>query len=158
MPGRIELLTLVPLRRPETQEFVREHHRHSKPPVGDVIRVGVELEGQLVGVAMAGRPVARALDDKKTLEVLRVCVLPGTPGNPNSKLYGALIRAGRALGFIRFYTYTLQEESGVSLKAAGWTVDAELPAREGWNTPSRPRDNSIKRPKGPKYRWIWEAI
>ena len=148
-------MILVPMKRPEAQEFIKLHHRHSKPPVGDVIRVGIKSNGNIVGVAMAGRPVARALDDGTTLEINRVCVLPSAPTNSNSMLYGALIRAGRALGFKRFYTYTLREESGVSLKAAGWVIDAELPARKGWDTPTRRRDNSIKRPVGPKNRWIW---
>jgi hypothetical protein len=35
--------------------------------------VGASVDGKLVGVAIAGRPVARRLDDGKTLEVLRVC-------------------------------------------------------------------------------------
>ena len=36
------------------QEFVREHHRHNKPPVGWKFGVGVISSGVLVGVATAG--------------------------------------------------------------------------------------------------------
>lgn len=130
-------LERVPLRQRDALAFVRAHHRHSDPPRGDVIRVGLADNDELVAVGMAGRPVARCLDDGRTLEVLRVCTL----GQPNacSQLYGALARAGGALGWRRVITYTLAEEPGSSLRAAGFTVDAELDGRVGWSCPSRPR-------------------
>jgi hypothetical protein len=46
---------------------------------------------------IAGRPVARRLDDGKTLEVLRVCT-DGTP-NANSFLYGRIKRIALLLGY-----------------------------------------------------------
>jgi hypothetical protein len=145
-------LRLVPLRQKVAKQYIADHHRHSGVPVGDVIRVGVaDEDGQLRGVGMAGRPVARALDDGRTLEVIRIA----TDGSPNacSMLYGALVRAAKALGYERVYTYTLQSETGASLKASGWTHDADLDARETWSTPSRPRD-TVKRPTEAKRRWV----
>jgi hypothetical protein len=62
----------VPLHLREANEFVAEHHRHNLPTVGGKFAVGATLEGNLVGVAVAGRPVARRPDDGKTLEVRRV--------------------------------------------------------------------------------------
>ena len=59
--------------------------RHNLPTVGGKFAVGAAVDGKLVGVAIAGRPVARRLDDGKTLEVLRVCT-DGTP-SANSFLY-----------------------------------------------------------------------
>ncbi|MFL6118154.1 XF1762 family protein [Actinophytocola sp.] len=71
-----------------------------------------------------------------TVEVTRTCTL-GDPG-ANSMLYGAAWRAARALGYHRMITYTHHDES-VSPRAAGMIPVAELPARPGWTTPSRPR-------------------
>lgn len=99
--------------------------------------IGVTGDDRLVGVATAGRPVARHLDDGVTLEVTRTCTL-GEP-NANSKLYGAAWRAARAMGYLRLITYTQQGESGASLRAAGLQPVAELPPRPGWTTAARPR-------------------
>jgi hypothetical protein len=95
--------------------------------------------GVLVGVAIHGRPSARHLDDGLTIEVTRT-ITDGTK-NANSMLYGASVRASLARGFQRVITYTQDGESGSSLRAAGFVVLAERPARRGWNTPSRPRDD-----------------
>ena len=130
-------LTIVPLLRDEAQQFVREHHRHHTPAVGDVFRLGVaDEDGNVRGVAMVGRPVARHLDDGWTLEVNRVA----TDGCPNacSALYGAAWRAARALGWRKLITYTLATEPGTSLKAAGWRLIGEA-GGGSWNVPSRPR-------------------
>lgn len=144
----------------EARRFVGEKHRHNLPPKMAQYAVGVEEDGVLVGVAIAGRPVARALDDGYTLEVVRTCT-DGTK-NANSMLYGAICRAAFALGYRRVFTYTLAEESGASLRAAGFTVDAELRERPSWHTPSRPRIQedlfgNERRPPGPKVRWLREV-
>ena len=119
------------------QEFVRNFHRHNKPPVGHKFSVGLWDSGQCVGIAVAGRPVARALDDGMTLEVTRTCT-DGTR-NANSMLYGAIVRAATALGYAKCVTYTQHGESGASLRGAGWAIAAELPPRKGWDAPSRAR-------------------
>lgn len=142
-------LTIVPLTRAEAQEFVRRYHRHHKPSVGDVFCLGVADEsGEIRGVAQVGRPVARGLADGWTLEVTRVA----TDGCPNacSALYGAAWRATRALGWRKLVTYTLKDEGGGSLRAAGWRVVGEVTARS-WNTPSRPRVDLY--PLQEKLRW-----
>lgn len=144
-------MKLRPVTLKEAKEFVREHHRHNKPPLSWRFGVGLESAGELIGVAMAGRPVARMLDVPGALEVTRVCTLGER--NANSMLYGAIARAARALGYCTLYTYTLVSESGASLKAAGWEVDACLEARSGWDTPSRPRSEELWPSEG-KYRWI----
>lgn len=134
-------MRLVPLNRQQARAFIAAHHRHSRPPVGDVIRVGLEAEGELVGVAMAGRPVARHLDDGTTLEVLRVCTLEGHP-NACSRLYSAIARAAAALGYTRVVTYTLESEWGSSLRASGFAVDDEgvdHRRRRYWRRTNRPR-------------------
>ena len=70
----------VPLHLREANEFVAQHHRHNNPTVGGKFALGAAQDGKLVGVAIAGRPVCRRLDDGKTLEVLRVA----TDGTPNA--------------------------------------------------------------------------
>jgi hypothetical protein len=130
-------LHLRPVTRDQALAFIAGHHRHARRPVGYRFAVGVHLVGQLVGVATAGRPVARHFDDGWTLEVTRVC----TDGTANvcSMLYAACWRSARALGYQRAITYTLASEPGTSLRAAGWQPVAIRPARPGWNTPTRPR-------------------
>lgn len=146
-------LHLVPVSFRDACGFVAEHHRHNIPPVGCKFTVGVADErGVLRGVAIVGRPVARHLDDGMTLEVNRTAT-DGTP-NANSMLYGAAKRACFAMGFRRLVTYTQASESGASLRAAGWHVVAERPARSGWTTPSRPRED---RGTGGIPRTLWEA-
>lgn len=123
-------MRIVPVTLRQSCAFVEQHHRHNKPPRGHKFSVGLEQEGRLVGVAIAGRPVARALDDGLTLEVNRTCTL-GEP-NANSMLYGACWRAAKAMGYKRMITYTQADESGVSLRAAGFRAVAKLPARGSW--------------------------
>lgn len=81
-------LFIVPISLPEANEFVKRHHRHHKPVTGHKFSIAVaDEQGQVRGVAIVGRPVARALDDGWTLEVTRCC----TDGCPNacSALYAA---------------------------------------------------------------------
>lgn len=117
----------VPLGRTAANAFVVEHHRHSGAVHGFKFAVGAEAAGELVGVAIGGRPSARALDDGSTIEVTRVC----TAGHRNacSFLYARVCRAAAALGYRRAVTYKLEEEDGASLKASGFRL-AE-PSRPG---------------------------
>lgn len=114
-------LELRPISFRDAQKFVRENHRHNKPPVGHKFSIACYDGDRLCGVAMVGRPVGRYLDDGLTLEVNRHC----TDGTKNacSILYGAAWRAAKALGYKHLVTYTRQSESGASLRAAGWKYD-----------------------------------
>lgn len=119
-----------PITLREASAFIAEHHRHNKPPRGWKFGVGLQAGDKLVGVATAGRPVARHYDDGLTLEVNRTCT-DGTR-NANSKLYGAVWQAARAMGYRRAITYTQTDETGASLRAAGWVKVKELAARKSW--------------------------
>jgi hypothetical protein len=130
---------IKPISLKQAQEFIAAHHRHNKPPVGHKFSVGLFVGGVMVGVAVAGRPVARALDTGLILEVTRTCT-DGTR-NANSCLYGAIVRAATALGYEKCITYTQGDESGASLRGAGWHEVARLAPRAGWDTPSRPRQD-----------------
>lgn len=152
-------MRLIPVTFRECRRFIAAHHRHNDPPHGWKFGVGLaDDRGELIGVAVAGRPVARLLDDGVTLEATRVCT-DGTP-NANSMLYGALARAAQALGFERIVTYTLADESGSSLRAVGWEPEEQLDPRPGWDRPNRRRDHPTlladeKQPTDTaKIRWV----
>jgi hypothetical protein len=148
---------LRPITLRAARAWVGQHHRHALPPRGHLFSVALWDGLELVGVGIAGRPVSHNLDDGLTLEVTRVCTL-GYP-NANSAIYGALCRAGKALGYRRAVTYTLATEPGTSLRAAGWTLDAQLPGRPTWDSGDRQRHQvdlfgHDRRPPDPKLRWV----
>lgn len=157
MKGQPKLM-IVPLTFRQASAFVAEHHRHHKPPRGTKFVLGVARveDSELVGVAMVGRPVARHYDDGLTLEVNRTCT-DGTP-NANSCLYGASWRAAQALGYRRLITYTQEGESGSSLRAAGWKVVGERPARGSW-AESSVKLRELRDPVGVGgvQRTLWET-
>ena len=143
-------LQLQPITYKESCRFIKRHHRHHLPPQGWKFGVAVNDGEKVVGVVTVGRPVARHFDNGWTLEVTRCCT-DGTK-NAASMLYGAAWRAAKALGYKRLVTYTLQEEPGTSLVAAGWKVLGEA-GGGSWDCPSRPRVD--KAPTGMKT--LWEA-
>jgi hypothetical protein len=145
-------LYLVPCTLTDAQAFVAQHHRHHRAPQGGLFAVSVAanaVDGPIVGVAIVGRPVARALQDGWTAEVTRVAVLAGHK-NACSMLYGACWRGARALGWRKLVTYTLAEERGVSLRAAGWRLVGKA-GGGSWTTRTRPRVD--KHPLQKKLRW-----
>lgn len=134
-------------------EFVRRYHRHNKPVPGSKINLGVIDEtGLLRGVAIIGRPVARKLDDGWTLEVNRVAT--DSCSNACSSLYGAARRIAFELGYRRLITYTLQDESGSSMRGAGWkrVSEVEVASGKGWQSRERVGQTVYGLPK-----WRWEA-
>jgi hypothetical protein len=145
-------LTVVKCELDEANAFVKRFHRHHGKVVGHKFSLAVADEaGEVRGVAIVGRPVARGLDDGFSLEVTRLA----TDGCPNacSKLYAAARRAAIALGYRRIGTYILDTEPGTSLVAAGWRVVAEVRGRS-WDCESRPRVD--KHPTQGKLRY--EAV
>ena len=124
------MMVIKPITFRQACSFVAQLHRHNKPPRGHKFSIGLYDGDRLVGVAMAGRPVARHFDDGLTLEINRTCT-DGTR-NANSMLYGASWHAAKAMGYRRCITYTQADESGASLRGAGFMKVKELPARAGW--------------------------
>ena len=148
-------LHAVPVKLTEAIEFVRNFHRHNKAPAGGLFAVGVSDGQELVGVAVVSRPVARKLDDGRTAEVTRCCVRDDAPKGACSFLYARCWNAAKALGWARLVTYTLQTESGASLRGAGWRVVAELKGNNGqaWNT----RPGREWQPVTGQQKLRWEA-
>ncbi len=138
----------MPITLKEANMFVQKMHRHHKPVTGHKFSIAVTDGEKVCGVAIIGRPIARYADDGLTLEVNRVC----TDGTKNacSMLYGASWRAVKAMGFKRLITYTLPEEGGSSLKAAGWKLIGETGGGR-WSRRDRPRIDM--HPLQKKLRW-----
>jgi len=147
------MLELQPIDWEEACIFIGENHRHHLPPQGWKYGIAVNDGEKIVGVVTVGRPVARHLQDGWTLEVTRCC----TDGTKHacSMLYAAAWRAAKAMGYKRLLTYTLDTESGISLRAAGWVNVSEILGEKSgggsWSVPSRPRVD--KHPTQMKIRW-----
>jgi hypothetical protein len=147
----------------EANAFVAKYHRHHKPVVGHLFSLGAVLNGELVGVAIVGRPVARMRDDGVTAEVTRLCTdgverkVIDRKGKEHdlgvcSFLYGSAARAAFALGFQRIGTYILASEPGTSLQGAGWRMVGQTQGGS-WSRASRERTD--KHPTEPKL--LFEA-
>ena len=147
-------LRVGPISRGEAKDFVREHHRHNPPPAGDRFRFGCWNGPELIAVAIVGRPVARMIDHETTVEVNRLCVnhdlAPALTWKACSLLYGAAAEEAQDRGFSKAITYTLESESGMSLRYARWKPVATTKGGS-WDRPSRRRTD--KAPTCPKVRW-----
>lgn len=153
-PAGATRLTVVPCELDDANEFVRRHHRHLGAVVGHRFSLAVaDPEGQIRGVAIVGNPIGMHDADGLTLQLTR----SATDGHPNagSCLNAACVRATFALGYRRLITFTLQSESGTTLRAAGFTLVGQT-QRTGkgagvWNCKARPRID--KAPAQRKFRW-----
>lgn len=143
------MMEIRPITLKSANNFVNLYHRHHKPVAGCKFAVALYDDEILVGVAICGRPISRILDDGLTLEINRCC----TDGTKNacSMLYGACCRVAKAMGYKKVITYTLQSETGVSLKAAGF-IDDGIAGAPKWTGKRSGRDNGV--PAERKTRWI----
>lgn len=150
-------LEIVPMSLREANDFVASYHRHNGRTSrnGGRFAIGAAMEDQLVGVAIVGNPLSASFMGQRIAEVLRLCTLDAAPKGCCSALYAACWRAWRAMGGLKLITYTLQTESGASLRGAGWKVVGETGAngvREGgWNKGTARRWQPIYGQQ--KFRW-----
>jgi len=147
-------LTIRPIRFAEAHAFINRHHAHCRAPAGWITGTSVWNGRQMLGVATISSPVARALNGRGIAEIARLCirrdVAPLLRWNAASMLLGASARSAEQAGFKTVITYTLQSESGTSLRAAGWSPEAVIRGR-GWHRAGRPRSNVNA--YAPKIRW-----
>lgn len=143
------MLTVVPLTLKEANNFIEDHHRHHKPVRGHRFSLGCLKDGQMVGVAICGRPVARKTNYQEVLEVTRLC----TDGTKNtcSFLYSACARVAKEMGFKKIQTFILDSEHGSSLKASGWTYDGHTVGRQ-WKH-SDGKERRTDQPTCDKHRY-----
>lgn len=141
-------MMLHPITVKAAMAWVRQTHRHLPVMQGGLFAVAVQSSGELRGVAIAGNP-ARVWQGTGRIVISRV----STDGAQNgcSMLYGAICRAAKALGYREAWTYTLLDEPGTSLRAAGF-MDMGLTGAGEWSRPSRSRTAAV-RPE-PKRRWM----
>ncbi len=145
-------LRVVPCTIGEARAFVERAHSHLHAPISALCAVGVAIEGgELVCVAMLSRPVSRELQAQGCAEVTR-CASDGTP-HAASMAYGAISRAGIALGWRRLVSSTLLGEAGTCLRAAGWRPVAMRGPRSlaEWSSARRDRQDAAQ--PGAKVRW-----
>ena len=144
----VQLCTLA-----DSQRLVHALHRHHGRVAGHKFSLKATTSNSMrvseEGAAIVGRPVSRHMDDGETLEITRLVTI-GTP-NIASKLLASAAKEAKRRGFKRIITYTLDSESGISLRAAGFKEDKKS-AGGSWSSPSRPRNDS--HPTGPKMRWV----
>ena len=112
----------------------------------------------LIGVACCGRPVSRVLDDGLTLEINRLCCL-NLEKNTCSMLYGRSCLVARDMGYRKVITYILESESGVSLRASGFTLEARNAGGKEWTgrRSEKCREKAPGKkipPMEPKQRWV----
>jgi len=144
----------------DARAFVSMHHEHCRPPIMWKFGQGLWNGPDLMGVVIVARPVARAIDQKRVVEVTRLCLRRDLPDplrwNGCSQLYGWAVQQAKARGFDRIITYSRQDEDGASLRAAGWTCEGTAGGRS-WNWRGRPRIDH--EPPHPRYRWSrsWKA-
>jgi len=151
-------LEAVPITLQEASAYIDRHHRHNAGPKFHKFSVCLRVAGEAepVGVAVASIPKARHQMDGETLEINRCCT-DVRYADVCSCLYARAIRIGRELGYRRFLTYTLPEESGSSLRAVGFQPDGIVKGTgAGWDSPSRPRSTE-RYPVGEKVRWMLYA-
>lgn len=150
-------LHVVPLTLKKANEFVASIHlHHGAMPGGlDYFRIGaVDESGALVGVAIIARPPNRNSDDGVTGEVVRLAT-DGTK-NAGSFLYGACADICRRMGFARLITYTLESESGASLRGCGW-VQTRSGIRSWWQSHQVPGRTVKAREHYAERKLRWEA-
>ena len=140
-------LAIEPCTVRAARKLVASWHRHLPDIQGGLFAARVVEDGQTVGVAVAGNP-ARVWQGTGRIVISRVAV-DGTR-NACSKLYGALCRAAQALGYREAWTYTLPEEPGTSLRAAGFEL-VGVSAGGEHGRENRPRKKAVRPDK--KQRW-----
>jgi hypothetical protein len=155
--GMAKELSIIPLSLKEANEFVTKYHRHNKKCTGHKFSIGAIHNDNLVGVVIVGRPVARKLDNKFTLEINRNCVLDTAPKGTCSFLYSRAIKIWQSMGGKKIITYTLDTESGSSLKAVNFSKEGIVKTfkkNTGWTN----RANRIwqKVQSIPRIRWVKE--
>ena len=147
---------IVPLSLKEANEFVTTHHRHNKKTAGHKWSTGLMYQDELVGVAIVGRAISRHMDEKYTVEILRLCIKDPAPKNACSFLYSKVCRIWQTMGGKKIITYTLDEESGASMRAVGWKkAGTTKPVKEGKGWTNRGKGR-VWQPVNSKLKYRWE--
>lgn len=129
------MIVVRPITRDAANAVITMWHRHHKAVRSHRSACAAYLDGELVGVVVVANPVARALQNGVTSEVVRLCCRGGDR-NVASRLLGAAWASDRALGVRRMVSYTRADEDGTCYRAAGWVPTALITPRD-WNRSTR---------------------
>jgi len=158
-------ISTKPITIKEANDFVSIHHRHHRPTTRNCGKWAISaidnITGSLIGVAICGNPVSATFMDGQTIEITRLCVLESAPKGTASFLLSHCAKIWKLMGGTRILTYTLDIESGSSLRGAGWERQAEVKPHNNWKTKSfsdgKNRDElAIYQVK--KFRWEYELV
>jgi len=128
----------IPITIKKANEFIKLHHRHHRPTIRNCGRWAIAAiklsDNKIVGVAIAGNPVSATFMDGFTIEVTRLCVNENAPKGTCSFLLSRCCKIWQLMGGNKMITYTLEKETGASLRGAGWQpVDIVEPHRRWQN-------------------------
>ena len=135
------------------------HSRLPKIEKSNVVRnadyacYGAMFGGIAYAAAIWSSPVARLLNDGKTLELRRLAIAPDAPRNTASRMLAVMRRiVGREMPHIeRLVSYQDTEvHTGGIYRASGWNASRIAKGHE-WGCPSRPRD--AVQSAATKVRW-----
>ena len=113
-------LWLVSITIGRASEFITNHDRPHSPPAGALFALGItDGEGQLLGVAIAGRPVPPAGDDGATVEITRSLSSVDRSSHIEIALYRAVWRVARAEGYRRLITHSQVGDIRLGLREIG---------------------------------------
>ena len=152
-------LEIVPMTLRLANDFVADFHRHNGRTSrnGGKWAIGVSEGEELLGVAIVGNPLSATMMDGYTAEVLRCCVRDYAPKGSCSKLYSRCWVIWRQMGGRKLITYTLQSESGASLRGAGWRIAGECkPTPDGWRKDDHLNGARTWQPVMGQLKFRWE--
>ena len=130
-----KVLIPKPITIKAANEFIKSFHRHHRPTIRNSGRwalAAVDSGGEVVGVVIAGNPVSATYMDGFTLELTRLCVKDGAPKGVCSFLLSKCCSIWRSMGGNRVITYTLESETGASLRGAGWKLVGAVKPHKRW--------------------------
>jgi hypothetical protein len=135
-----KILTTKPITIKAANDFIKGFHRHHRPTIrssGRWALAAIDSSDEMVGVVIAGNPVSASFMDGYTLELTRLCVKEGAPKGTCSFLLSKCCSIWRTMGGQRVITYTLETESGASLKGAGWKLSGTVKPHKRWTNKSK---------------------
>lgn len=136
--------------------WISERHYLGYCGPGSRLRLAVYFDGVIVGGMLWGRPVARALDQVRTMELTRMYLTDECPKNSESRCIAVATRIIRQrfpeVTTLIAYSDPKAGHDGTIYKAAGWEFAGMTEGRPWAQRPDgRKRKN---RAVGSKMRWI----
>lgn len=124
-------MTLRPITLAAANEVIERWHSHHRKARAHRFAIAGYDGDAIVGVVVVGNPIAQALNDGVTFEVIRLC----TNGHAfaASRLLAAAWKSARAMGVLKMVSYTRADEPGTCYRAANWRAAAKVDGRE-WTT------------------------